>query len=104
VREEALATGRLWAGFVRTEPLMASGWHHHGDFESVIYVLSGRFRMESGPGGREQEEAGPDDFILVPRGAIHRESNPLEVEATLIVFRAGAGEPVVNVDGPESDD
>jgi len=46
-------------------------------------------------------EAGPGDFFFVPRGAIHRESNPSGVEAEIIVTRSGTGEPVVNVDGPE---
>jgi uncharacterized RmlC-like cupin family protein len=101
IREEAVATDGMWAGLVRTEPSMASGWHHHGDYETAIYVVSGKIRMEFGAGGRDEEEAGPGDFIHVPRGVIHRESNPLDQEATLIVVRAGSGEPVENVDGPE---
>jgi uncharacterized RmlC-like cupin family protein len=32
---------------------MISGWHHHGDHESVIYVLSGALRMEFGSGGSD---------------------------------------------------
>jgi uncharacterized RmlC-like cupin family protein len=92
----------MWAGLIRTEPGMASGWHHHGDYETVIYVLSRRIRMQSGPGGDDVEEAGAGDFIHVPKGVIHRESNPLDEEGTLIAVRAGTGEPVVNVDGPES--
>jgi uncharacterized RmlC-like cupin family protein len=79
---------------------MRSGWHHHGDHESVIYVLTGRLRMESGLGGRDIVEAGPGDFLFVPRGAIHREANPDSVESTLVVFRSGRGEAVVNVEGP----
>jgi uncharacterized RmlC-like cupin family protein len=104
IREEALSTGGVWAGFVRTEPRMASGWHHHAEYDSVIYVLSGRLRMEFGRGGLDMEDAVVGDFIHVPKGAIHRESNPLDEEATLIVVRAGTGEPVVNVDGPEPGD
>ncbi|MGH2589863.1 MAG: cupin domain-containing protein [Actinomycetota bacterium] len=99
-REEAIATDTTWAGFVRTEAGMLSGWHHHGEYESVIYLLTGRLRMESGPGGTSVVEAVPGDFLLVPRGAIHREANPADVEATAIVVRSGRGEPVVNVEGP----
>jgi uncharacterized RmlC-like cupin family protein len=58
-------------------------------------------RMEFGPGGRESLEAGPGDFLYLEPGAIHRESNPTESEATALVMRAGHGEVVVNVDGPE---
>ena len=101
VREEAFGTGSIWAGLVRTEPGMRSGWHHHGTHETAIYVLSGRLRMESGPGGSETVEAGPGDFIHVPAEAVHRESNPTEEQAVAVIVRSGTGEVVVNVDGPD---
>ena len=47
-REQAVQTEGMWAGFVRTDPGMVSGWHHHGSYESSIYVLSGSLRMEFG--------------------------------------------------------
>jgi uncharacterized RmlC-like cupin family protein len=100
IREQAVATDRLWAGVARTEARIASGWHHHGDFESTIYVLSGVLRMEFGPGGTEVLDAGPGDFLHVAPGAVHRESNPTEEEARIVVVRSGSGEPVFNVDGP----
>lgn len=99
-REEALDTGTLWAGLVRTDAGMRSGWHHHGDFESVIFVMTGALRMESGPGGTNVVDAVPGDFLLVPRGAIHREGNPAEIRGTAIVVRSGSGVAVVNVEGP----
>jgi uncharacterized RmlC-like cupin family protein len=99
-RQQAFATGDLWAGFVRTEAGMASGWHHHGDYESAIYVLSGALKMEFGPGGSTVAEAGPGAFLLVPKGAVHRESNPTAEPADIIVVRAGHGESTFNVDGP----
>jgi uncharacterized RmlC-like cupin family protein len=99
-REEAIATDTTWAGLLHTDAGMISGWHHHAEYESVIYVLTGRLRMESGPAGTSVIEAGPGDFLFVPRGAIHREGNPAEVEGTAVVVRSGRGEPVVNVDGP----
>ena len=103
-REAAVTTDGMWAGLVRAEPGMASGWHHHGDYETAIYVVSGRLRMEFGPGGREVEEADAGDFLYVPRGAIHRETNRLEEEGTLLAARSGTGPPVINVDGPEPAD
>lgn len=101
VREEAIATEGLWAGLVRTEAGMTSGWHHHGGYETAIYVLSGRLRMESGVGGTDIADAGPGDFVLVPRRTVHRESNPSDEESRLIVVRSGSGEAVVNVEGPD---
>jgi uncharacterized RmlC-like cupin family protein len=100
-REEAIATEGMWAGLARTEAGMVSGWHHHGNYESTIYVLSGSLRMEFGPGGRDVIEAAPGDFLYVAPGAIHRESNPSPDESQIVVVRSGSGEPVFNVDAPE---
>lgn len=100
IREQAIETGRLWAGLVRTAPGMVSGWHHHGTYETAIYVMSGALRMEFGPGGSEVLESHVGDFVYVAPGAIHRESNPTEQESHIIVVRSGAGAAVTNVDGP----
>ena len=100
-RQEAFATDGTWSGFVRTEAGTVSGWHHHGEWESVIYVLTGALRMEFGPDGADTVDAGPGDFVYVPKGAVHRESNPSAEPADIIVVRAGAGgESTFNVDGP----
>lgn len=101
-REAAIATERLWAGYVRTAPSMASGWHHHGDHETSIYVLKGRARIEFGPAGASSVDAREGDFIHVPPHAVHRELNPTSEEGVIVVVRGGAGAPTVNVDGPES--
>ena len=99
-RQEAVATDHMWSGVVRTEAGMVSGWHHHGEYESTIYVLTGWLRMESGPDGSSILEAGPGDFVYVPKGVVHRESNPGAEPADIVVVRAGQGESTVNVDGP----
>jgi uncharacterized RmlC-like cupin family protein len=99
-RQQAVATDGMWSGVVRTEAGMVSGWHHHGDHETVIYVLTGSLRMEFGPGGADTVEAAPGDFLYVPRGAVHREANPSAEPADIVVVRAGRGESTVNLDGP----
>jgi uncharacterized RmlC-like cupin family protein len=99
-REQAIAAEPLWAGLVRTAPGVASGWHHHGDYESSIYVARGSLRIQSGPGGRDLVEASVGDFVHVPKGAIHREMNDGNEESHLVVVRAGHGVPTVNVKGP----
>ena len=101
IREEAIAGGNVWVGLVRTEPGMVSGWHHHNDHETYFYVLSGKARLEFGPGGKDVVEGAPGDWMHVPRETIHRESNPSTEEAQLALVRVGTGEVVVNVDGPE---
>ena len=99
-REQAVRTEGMWAGFVRTDAGMVSGWHHHGSYESSIYVLTGALRMEWGANGEESFDAGPGDFVFVGKHLVHRESNPSSAPSTIVVVRAGKGEPVVNVDGP----
>jgi len=99
-RETAVSTGRLWSGVVTTAPGGASGWHHHGDHDTAIFVVSGAVRLESGPGGTEVIEAGPGDFIEVPPWSVHREVNPGRAESRLVVTRAGSGATTVNVDRP----
>jgi uncharacterized RmlC-like cupin family protein len=100
-REEAISTDGLWAGLVRTEAGMISGWHHHGEHESMIYVVSGVLRMEFGPGGRDVLEARPDDFLYVAPGAVHREGNHGAEESRIVVARSGSGGALFNVDGPD---
>ena len=100
VREEAIAAAPLWAGLTRTAAGVASGWHHHGEHETSIYVAECSVRLEFGPGGAGVVEAGPGVFVLVPAGAVHRELNPGAVESHLVVVRAGTGPTTVNVEGP----
>ncbi|HEX6401337.1 MAG TPA: cupin domain-containing protein [Actinomycetota bacterium] len=100
-REQAVQTDRMWAGCATTDAGMVSDWHHHGGFETAIYVLTGRLLMEFGAGGAESFEAGPGDFVYVGERAVHRESNPTGELATFVVVRSGEGEVVVNVEGPE---
>lgn len=99
-REEAFSDGAMWSGYVTTAAGMTSGWHHHGDYDTVIYIISGGLRMESGTGGKEIVDAKPGDFVFVPKGTIHRESNPSNVEAALVAVRIGSGSAVINVGGP----
>jgi uncharacterized RmlC-like cupin family protein len=100
-RLEAFATDRLWSGLVHTEAGAFSAWHHHGDHESVIYVVSGGLRLESGAGGEDVVDAVPGEFIYIPPYTVHREGNTTPAVASIVVTRSGTGEAVVNVDGPE---
>lgn len=102
-RQRAIDVPGLWAGLVHTAPGAQSGWHHHGDHETSLYVVRGSMRLEFGPGGGSCVDAGPGEFIHVPPHTVHRESNPGTETSTAVIARAGAGEPTVNVDGPDGD-
>jgi uncharacterized RmlC-like cupin family protein len=99
-REVAFAQEGVWVGTVRTEPGIVTGWHHHGDYDTFIYVTSGEFRLEWGPGGNRAQAGGPGTFIHVPGGVIHREASASDNGVEALLFRVGAGQVVVNVDGP----
>ena len=101
-REQALVTDEAWVGTFSTEPGMQTGWHHHGEYESYIYVLAGGVRMEFGPGGGESVEAGPGDFVVIPRQLVHREGSAAGSRGVQgVLFRIGHGPVSVNVEGPE---
>lgn len=101
-RQLASHEAGMWTGVVDTEPGAVSGWHHHGDHETTLYVVQGTMRLESGPGGEHVVEASAGDFLRVPAGAVHRESNPGEAVSRAVIVRCGTGTPTTNVDGPAS--
>jgi uncharacterized RmlC-like cupin family protein len=90
---------KIWAGTVRIEPRAKTGAHHHGDLESVIYVVSGQARMRWGERLEYVAEAGPGDFIYVPPFVPHQEINAGEdSELDCVLFRSGQEPVVVNLD------
>ena len=93
---------KLWAGTADIHPDAKTGPHHHGELESVIYVVSGRARMRWGERLEYVAEAGPGDFIFVPPYVPHQEINAME-DATLscVVVRSGQEPVVVNLDMPD---
>ena len=66
---------KIWAGTVTIHANAKTGAHHHGELESVIYVVKGRARMRWGDHLEYVAEAGPGDFIFVPPYVPHQEIN-----------------------------
>jgi uncharacterized RmlC-like cupin family protein len=90
---------KIWAGTVTIKPDAKTGAHHHGELESVIYVVKGRARMRWGENLEFVAEADPGDFIFVPPYVPHQEINasadePLEC----VVIRSDNEAVVVNLD------
>jgi uncharacterized RmlC-like cupin family protein len=100
-RQQAFGATGLWAGLVHTDPGATSGWHHHGEHETSLYVISGAMQLDFGPGGASSVRAEAGDFIHVPAHTVHRESNPTEGTSTAVIARAGLGTPTINVPGPD---
>jgi uncharacterized RmlC-like cupin family protein len=95
---------KLWAGTVVVQPAARSGAHHHGELETVLYILRGQARFRWGDHLEYVVDAYPGDFIYVPPYVPHQEMNALPdqpVEA--VVVRSGQ-EPIVvnlNIASPE---
>ena len=89
---------KLWAGTVVVAPSARTGAHHHGELETVLYIVKGRARFRWGEHLEFSEEAGPGDFIFVPPWVPHREENPdPDDEAVVVIARTTQEAIVVNL-------
>jgi len=90
---------KLWAGTVVVEPNAKTGAHHHGELETVLYIVRGRARFRWGENLEFADEAGPGDFIFVPPFVPHQEINARPDEPVeAVVVRSGQDPIVVNLD------
>jgi uncharacterized RmlC-like cupin family protein len=90
---------KLWAGTVVVQPAARSGAHHHGELETVLYIVRGRARFRWGEQLEFVAEAGPGDFIYVPPYVPHQEMNARADEPVeAVVVRSGQEPIVVNLD------
>ena len=90
---------KLWAGTMVVQPDAKTGPHHHGELETVLYVVKGRVRMRWGDHLELSEEARAGDFIYVPPYVPHQEINgsPNEI-CEAVVVRSGQEPVVINLD------
>ncbi len=86
---------KIWAGTVTIHAKAKTGAHHHGELESVIYVVRGRARMRWGERLEYTAEAGPGDFIYVPPYVPHQEINASDSEPLECVLVRSDNEAVV---------
>lgn len=90
---------KLWAGTVIVEPHAKTGAHHHGELETVLYIVRGRARFRWGDKLEFVDEAGPGDFIYVPPFVPHQEINARPDEPVeAVIVRSGQEPIVVNLD------
>ncbi len=89
---------KLWAGTVVVAPDAKTGAHHHGDLETVLYIVRGRARFRWGENLEYFAEADPGDFIYVPPYVPHQELNASsETPVEAVVVRSGQDPIVVNL-------
>jgi uncharacterized RmlC-like cupin family protein len=88
----------LWAGLFVVEPGARTGIHHHGEQQTIAYVLSGVCLVRWGAKGEHSASAKAGDFIHVPAFLPHMEINPSRLEPfTWVVVRSTPAPIVVNL-------
>jgi uncharacterized RmlC-like cupin family protein len=109
-RAEAISYARvgaqkLWAGTVVVHPNAKTGPHHHGEVETVIYIVRCRARFRWGDRLEFVDEAGPGDFVYVPPFLPHQELNAKKDEPVeAVIVRSGQEGIVVNLDIPSPEE
>jgi uncharacterized RmlC-like cupin family protein len=101
-RLAAIAPGQvdsaMWGGLFVVEPGARTGIHHHGEQQTIAYVLQGVCEIRWGKHGEYAATAKAGDFIHVPAYLLHMEINPSASESFhWVVVRSTATPIVVNL-------
>lgn len=98
-RLAAIAPGRvesaLWGGLFVVQPGARTGIHHHGEQQTVAYVLQGACEVRWGAHGEYAATAMAGDFIHVPAYLPHMEINRSESEQFVWVVARSTANPIV---------
>jgi uncharacterized RmlC-like cupin family protein len=85
----------IWGGLFRVEPGVQTAIHHHGEQDTIVYVLGGSSYIRWGERGEFNATAQTGDFLYVPAWLPHQEINPSsEVPFQWVVVRS-TSEPIV---------
>jgi uncharacterized RmlC-like cupin family protein len=91
---------KLWAGTFLVEPGAKTGIHHHGEQDTIVYVLEGEATVRWGSRGEHSAAARAGDFLHVPAWLVHQEINPsASTPFRWIVVRSTPQPIVVNLPG-----
>jgi uncharacterized RmlC-like cupin family protein len=99
--EEAFHDEGAWVGILKLAPGAASGWHHHGGWDSYAYVLEGVLRWEFGVGGSDAVVVEAGSVGRMPARLIHRDVSAGDGSLHLVLFRTCQGPLTIDVDGPD---
>src|SRR5271166_7201820 len=76
-------------------PGAVTGAHHHGDQETILYVVEGTARFRWGERLEHVVEAGPGDFVFIPAHTVHQEINASAAYPTVWVVTRSNPDPIV---------
>ena len=85
----------LWGGLFEVQPGARTGIHHHGEQQTIAYVLSGICEVRWGARGQYSASAQAGDFIHVPAFLAHMEINPSDAEPFHWVVVRSTSTPIV---------
>jgi uncharacterized RmlC-like cupin family protein len=85
----------LWGGLFEVQPGARTGIHHHGEQQTIAYVLSGICEVRWGASGEYAARAKAGDFIHVPAFLPHMEINPSDSEPFRWVVVRSTSTPIV---------
>ena len=100
ISAQTVGSQRIWMGRTSVAAHHSSGDHHHGDSETAIHVLSGHPVFVFARAGEEVRlTTSPGDYVFVPPFTPHREENPHDEEAVVLIARSSQEAIVVNLPG-----
>lgn len=85
----------MWGGIFIVEPGAKTGIHHHGEQETIAYVLEGECVVRWGERGEFSRQASAGDFIHVPRLLPHMEMNASQEKPFRWVVVRSTSTPIV---------
>jgi uncharacterized RmlC-like cupin family protein len=85
----------IWGGLFEVGPGSQTGIHHHGEQETIAYVLSGICEIRWGVKGESVARAKAGDFIHIPAFLPHMEINPSELEPFRWIVARSTATPIV---------
>ena len=88
----------LWGGLFEVKQGARTGIHHHGEQETIVYVLEGSSYVRWGEHGEHEATVHAGEFLHVPAWLPHQEINPSkEKPFRWIVVRSTSTPIVVNL-------
>ena len=99
INSDLSSSTHICGGVMIAQPHTASSVHHHGEQETIIYVLGGSGQVRWGRYGECSETVRPGDFVFIPAHLPHQELNPSSETVTWVVIRSGPQPLVVNLPG-----
>jgi uncharacterized RmlC-like cupin family protein len=88
-------TTNIWGGTFFVEPGFSTGIHHHGEQNTIAYVLEGACTVRWGERGEFSAVARAGDFLHVPAWLPHMEMNESKTEPFRWVVVRSTPTPIV---------